>query len=403
MKSNDINNNDKYKVVITNEDQKGNGITRIDNVVTFVKGTFINEEVEIEIIRKEKRFLVGKLINIIKSSKKRKEIKCPHFYECGGCSFLHLDIHEELICKKKQLSNIFSNENIKDIINDKEYHYRNKVTFHVKESKIGYFREKSNELVEIKECFLLNKNITKIINKIKGFDLSNITKIMVRVAINNNELMICFYGKINDKDLIKLISFKEITSIYENDNFIYGKEYITEIINNKIYTIYPNSFFQVNTKAMTILYELIKNSVNKKGRLLDLYSGTGTIALYLSDKMEDILGIEIIKDAIKNANLNKKLNKVNNVNFKCMDSSKVVNKKFDTIIVDPPRSGLSKTVINNIIKMKPKELVYVSCNPLTLKRDLKLLEEVFIVKEITPINMFPRTDNIECVTLLNIK
>ena len=398
---NNLKLNEEYIVKIINTDNKGNGIARINDFVIFIKGVFINEEVKIKITRIEKRYAIGELINVILKDKNRKEIICPKFYECGGCNFLHLEIEKELICKKELLNNLFPNETKEEIINVNEYHYRNKVTFHVRDNKLGYFKEKSNELVEIKECFLLDKDITKLVNFIKSFDLSNITEVMIRKVFNDNELMVKFNGKLNDKDLISLLSYKNLGSVYENDTFVYGKEYLKEIINNKIYTIYPKSFFQVNTTAMEKLYQTIKDNIKEEGTLLDLYSGTGTIALYLSDKFDSVLGIEIIKDAIKNANLNKKLNKIENVSFMHLDSSKIKDKKADVIIVDPPRAGLSKIVVNNIIKMRPKELIYVSCNPLTLKRDLDLLKKDFAINKMIPINMFPKTEHIECVVLLN--
>ena len=209
--------------------------------------------------------------------------------------------------------------------------------------------------------------------------------------------MIVFKGE--KYDINDIINHFNITSIYLNDKLIYGESYIIEKIDNIKYSIYPDSFFQVNKDNMKIMYDKAREYAGYGNNLLDLYCGTGTIGIYLKDNFKHIDGIEINKDSIKNANINKKLNNINNINFVCGDASIAKNNNYDVIIVDPPRSGLSKKVIDFLNKSNAKRIVYISCNPKTLKRDIDLLNNYKMIK-LEIINMFNKTKHIECITLL---
>lgn len=391
--------NEVYEVTIVDTDNHGNGIAKINNIVTFIKGTFKEEIVKIKITSLAKRFATGQLIEIIKKSPFRTKIFCPSFYTCGGCNYLHLDFQKENELKEQIIKETFKDYKVNNIIYGCEYYYRNKAVFHVKDNQIGFYMPKTNNIVPITNCLLLNKTIQKIYDQLKTINLQNINNITVKVT-SLNETMLIFDGHIMKKDLSFLTTNNKITSIYQNNKLIYGNSYIKEQINDIIFTINKESFMQVNYEIMLKLYDKIKQYAKKGNTLLDLYCGTGTIAIYLKNNYQKIVGVEIVADAIKNANLNKKINNISNVDFILQDASYVNQKNFETIITDPPRAGLSKQVINNLLNSGATKIIYTSCNYKTLQKDIKLLEKKYKVVEITPFNMFPQTDNIECVCLM---
>lgn len=386
--------NDIYEVIIESVDDIGNGVTRINNIVVFVPYTLSNEKVKIKIVSISKRFAVGKVIEFITKSAKRCEVKCNCYNECGGCNFLHINFNDELSIKINYINKLF-NTNINTVLTNNEYNYRNKATFHIKDGKIGYYSEKTNNIIEINNCLLLDNRINDIYNYLKEHELSTISEVIIRVT--TKDIMIVFKGE--KYDINDVINHFNITSIYLNDKLIYGESYIIEEIDNIKYSIYPDSFFQVNKNNMKIMYDKAREYAGYGNNLLDLYCGTGTIGIYLKDNFKHIDGIEINKDSIKNANINKKLNNINNIKFVCGDASIAKNNNYDVIIVDPPRSGLSKKVIDFLNKSNAKRIVYISCNPKTLKRDIDLLNNYKMIK-LEIINMFNKTKHIECITLL---
>ena len=391
-----------YKIKIIDIDNLGNGITKIDNIVTFIKGALIDEEIEIKIISKSKRYQEGKIISIIKPSPLRTSPICSHFNICGGCSFLHIENTNELGIKQNYINNLFKDIKVNSIVSVNELYYRNKVTFHIKNNKIGYYKENTNELVEINKCYLLDKDIDNIFQKIKKLNLTSLEEVIIRKSIANNNLLIEFKGNINEKELQELKKTTNISSIYINNKLIFGDKYLIEQISNYKFSIAPTAFFQVNYDLMINLFDKIK-SFAQGDKLLDLYCGTGIIGVLLRENFNKVTGVEISNKAIENANINKELNNITNINFICSDVDKIKDKHYDFLVVDPPRSGLNKTVIKNIINMQPRNIIYISCNPNTLKRDLELLKEEYNIKEITPYNMFPKTNHIECLTSLSLK
>lgn len=386
--------NDIHEVIIESIDDIGNGVTRINNIVVFVPYTLSNEKVKIKIASVSKRFAVGKVIEFITKNDMRCEVKCNCYNKCGGCNFLHIDFDSEKRIKIDYINKLF-NINIESVLTNNEYNYRNKATFHIKDGKIGYYSEKTNDIIEFNNCLLLDNRINDIYNHLKMSDLNGITEVIIRVT--TKDTMVIFKGE--KYDINGLINSFNITSIYLNDKLIYGKSYIIEEIDNIKYSIYPDSFFQVNKDNMKIMYDKAREYAGYGNNLLDLYCGTGTIGIYLKDNFKHIDGIEINKDSIKNANINKKINNIDNINFVCGDASIAKNNNYDVIIVDPPRSGLSKKVINFLNKSNAKKIVYISCNPKTLRRDIDLLNNYKMVK-LEIINMFNKTKHIECITLL---
>lgn len=390
---------DIYEVTINDEDEIGNGITRIDNFVVFVPYALKDEKVSIRITKVNKRFATGKIEKIITKSDRRECVKCKSFNECGGCSFLHLSFFEE---KKKKIDfiNKLFNTDIKKILTNNEYNYRNKATFHVKDGKVGYYSENTNDLVEFDYCLLLDNRINEIYNTLKNMKLCDISEVVIRTS--KSSVMVIFKGEIEEFDYEDLVNSIKIDSIYLNNKLIYGSAYIIEELGSIKYSIYPNAFFQVNTENMKIMYDKVKEYAGSGDKLLDLYCGTGTIGIYLKDNFREITGIEVNKEAILNANINRGLNNLTGINFICGDASIAKNNNYDVIVVDPPRSGLSKKVIDFLNKSNAKTIVYVSCNPKTLKRDLDLLDKYNMTK-LECINMFNKTKHCEVITALERK
>lgn len=390
----------KLVVRIEKLDHFGRGIAKVNNIPIFVENSLIGEEVEILITKEKKNYMEGVVIDYIKKSPLRVKSNCPYYDKCGGCDLLHLSYIEQLKYKENKVKEIIKKfsglECINNIVSSKQFNYRNKITLQVKNG-IGYFQKKSNDIINIDNCLLVDNKINEIINKLKKIDVSDVKKIVVRVT--NLESMVVFYGKINLKiDL-------DVDTIIINDKVFKGNGYIREEINDFKFIISPTSFFQVNNIGMINIYNKVLEYVDG-GNVLDLYCGTGTIGIYVSKKANKVLGIELNKEAIKDALINKKLNNINNIDFISGDVGTILSKndfKADIIIVDPPRAGLDNKSIDNIIKIRPRKIIYVSCDPVTLARDLNILKEKYDVIEITPFDMFGNTYHVECVCLLKLR
>lgn len=390
-----INKNDIYEVEIIDIDKRGNGIAKLNNFTLFVANSFLNERLIVKVEKVEKRYAFASIVSIIDASINRIKPVCEVYNKCGGCAFMCSNYDYEKDIKLKYIENLFNIKVDKSYFLN-EYNYRNKVSLHVYDGKIGLFSENSHDLVEINNCYLLDSKINDVIKLIKKSNLNNINNIVIRTT--SSDIMVIFD---NEYDYSELIKMKDITSIYIKDKCVYGAYYITEVINDIKYTIYPDSFFQVNISGMIKLYDIVKEYAGSGKNLLDLYSGTGTIGLYLKDNFDKVTGIEINESSIKNAHLNKKINNALNVEFVLGDSKIASKKDYDVIVVDPPRSGLSKDVINYLNNTNAK-VVYVSCNPDTLKRDIELLSN-YELKKLSVVNMFPRTKHVESVALLVLK
>jgi len=388
--------NDIYEVEIIDINHNGNGIAKINNIPVFVKQTTINDIVKIKITKVTKKYVQGEVLEFIKQSNNHQEIKCPYYKECGGCDLLHISYEEECNLKRNYINRLFKDFKCNITYFERE-NYRNKVTLHVKENKLGFYKENTNEIIEISNCLLLEKPINNLIKKLKEIDLSSIEEIIIKNG--NNGLLLSFKGTINNKDIMKLIKDKNIVSIYQNDLLIYGEEYIKNNYNNITYNINNNSFFQINNKCAEAMYQKVKDYIGKTNKLLDLYCGMASIGIYLNDIAKEITGIEINEDSVNCGIKNIKENNIKNYKIIHNDAS-FIKEKYDAVVVDPPRSGLSKEVIRILNEMKSEKIIYVSCNPSTLKRDVELLDE-YNLKEISVFNMFPGTKHIETVCLLS--
>ena len=393
------------KVLISSVNHQGYGVARINNKVVFVENAITDDVVDIEIVKEYKKYALGEVVNFASMSKEHITSACPYYDKCGGCQISHITHKAQLDFKKEKMRNIFSRyldmEISPKIISVNEYNYRNKVVFHIKDGKLGFYEDGTNKLIKIDNCLLLDERINNLIPLFNNLDLTYVEKIMVRVT--SKEVMVVFYGFIDKIDVLKKY-VSSIILVNIKEKLLYGKSYIKEEVNGLKFIISYNSFFQVNTKAMVRLYDKVLKYANltKEDDVLDLFCGTGTIGIYLSRYCKSVLGVEIVEEAIKDANINKELNNIDNISFICGDVDRVINEKFNqnVLVVDPPRSGLNKNTKNVILNNGFDRIVYVSCDPMTLVRDLKDLSSKYEFKEITLVDMFPNTYHVESVCLL---
>lgn len=393
------------KVLISSVNHQGYGVARINNKVVFVENAITDDVVDIEIVKEYKKYALGEVVNFVSMSKEHITSACPYYDKCGGCQISHITHKAQLDFKKEKMRNIFSRyldmEISPKIISVNEYNYRNKVVFHIKDGKLGFYEDGTNKLIKIDNCLLLDERINNLIPLFNNLDLTYVEKIMVRVT--SKEVMVVFYGFIDKIDVLKKY-VSSIILVNIKEKLLYGKSYIKEEVNGLKFIISYNSFFQVNTKAMVRLYDKVLKYANltKEDDVLDLFCGTGTIGIYLSRYCKSVLGVEIVEEAIKDANINKELNNIDNISFICGDVDRVINEKFNqnVLVVDPPRSGLNKNTKNVILNNGFDRIVYVSCDPMTLVRDLKDLSSKYEFKEIILVDMFPNTYHVESVCLL---
>lgn len=406
------------KVKIDNLDHQGRGVVH-DGKTIFVENALPGEIVEIKIQKEKKNLIEAEIVDIIDKSKLRIMPGCIYYDSCGGCNLLHMDYHSQLTYKQHKVYEIlkkFTKEDIKvnSIIHtDNQFNYRNKITLHVGK-KIGYYTKKSKEIVPICKCNIADAAINHILAYMQNnMDMKNINEIIIRKSKYTHEVMVIIKSneKINEDYFINHFKDK-VTSLIacEKNTYktLYGSSYIREIMNEFQFLISKDSFFQVNTECAIQLYNQVKEYANLTGgeTVLDLYCGTGTIGIYISKMAKYVLGVEMNEHAIQDANQNKKLNHVQNIDFICGDSSDIVTKlshDFDVIIVDPPRAGLDKNTLKFLKESKANRIIYVSCDPITLARDINELKTIYHINEVTPVDMFPNTAHVECVCVLKLK
>lgn len=442
--------NDYYEVDILDTGYEGEGIAKIDGYTTFIKGAIKGEKVKIKMLKTNKDFGFAKLEEIIKKSDNREEPICEAFDKCGGCSLQHMSYESQLDFKtnlvkatlKKQLGYEPVVENI--IGMGVPYNYRNKAQYPVTNGKIGFYAERSHLLIENKKCYIQNaltdkmaKDAFEITQKYnvpaydektgKGF----LRHIVTKVAVNTNESMLMFITngeKFKDsekivKDILEL--YPALTSIVQNVNTengnvilgekcinLYGKTYIVDELAGYKFKISPLSFYQVNPIQTEILYNIAKDYAKFNGseNVFDLYCGIGTISIFIADSVKTVFGVEVVEDAIKDAKENAEMNKKKNIEFEVGEVETVIPKMYkegktaNIIFVDPPRKGCDEKLLETIKDMEAEKVIYISCNPATLARDLKYLtDNGYEIKKIQPVDMFPQTSHVETVCLLERK
>lgn len=452
-----MNKNDRYDLEIIDSGMNFEGIAKYDNQVIFIPEALKGEIIDTRIIKNNKSYSIGKIENIKKKSISRCEPFCEVYKRCGGCSSQHIDYMEQLKLKKEIVENALRKQDVKVYMLNNTIgmgipmYYRNKGQYPVRRdkndvTKIGFYSKRSHDIVENNICYIQNEiidDVAKTTFKILleyGFNgYSDIKKdgdirhIIIRRGTNTDDIMIIIVvnnkGTFNSKKFVDIADklkskFNDIKSIYLNLNssntneilgsdekIIFGEKYIFDYIGKFKYAISSKSFFQVNTLQAEVLYETLKNELrlNKEDVIFDLYSGVGSIGIFLSEEVDKVYGIEIENQAVEMANINLKQNNVLNAEYIAGSvEDKIIEFKKreivpDVIVVDPPRRGLDDKSISYIIDFNPKKIGYVSCNFSTLARDLKMLAKKYDICSVTPVDMFPQTSSIECVAVLRLK
>lgn len=393
------------QVVIDRFDDLGCGIAYVGDKITFVPNTVPGDTVAITITKENKKYNIAKVDKYIKLSSRRVKPKCPYFDICGGCTLQSISYEDTINYKYNKVKNLFKKNNIDInptiIKNPSPFNYRNKISLKVVDKKIGFYEENTHNIVEIKECIIASPAINKTIPLISEFNIIN-GSITIRCN-KNDEILIIIES--NDKlniDINYLKTQIKLVGIVINNETFYGDNFLIENINGYFYKISYDSFFQVNPYVASILFNEVSKRINESDTVLDLYCGVGTLSLNAT-RAKEVIGVEIVENAILNAIFNARINKIDNVKFILNDSTKAIvklNKKFSKVIVDPPRSGLTKTIIENILNINPEEIIYVSCDPATLVRDILLFIDKYSISEAIVFDMFSYTYHVETMIIL---
>lgn len=464
-----VEKNKDYILTIDGMGYEGEGVGKVEDFTVFIPGALIGEKVKIKIVKINKNFAFGKLLEVMEFSKDRTEPVCGIYKRCGGCQLQHFSYEAQLNFKKKRVKDCIERIGklkvktleaasegrgngeitLHDTIGmSSPYRYRNKVQLPVGEkdgeARIGFYAERSHEIINMNSCDIQDETADKVVKLlhqwIKEYNIKPyneekhdgvIRHVMIRKAFKTGEVMVVIVTRSSfmphKKELIELISkgIEGIKSIIQNVNdkktnvvlgseciTLWGQDTISDYIGSFKFNISPLSFFQVNPIQTEILYNKALEYADLTGDevVFDAYCGTGTISLFLSQKAKKVYGVEIIDQAIENARINAIQNAVSNVEFIVGQSERVIPEliekgiKADVVVVDPPRKGCDKVLLEAIAAMSPKRVVYVSCDPGTLARDLDILNELgYRIEEVQPVDMFPQTAHVECVVKIEKK
>ena len=444
-----LSKNKEYVVDIVDIGQGGVGIGKYEGITVFVEGGLIQDKVKVRINKSKKNYAVGDIVEIIEKSPFRVDRICSDdLKDCGGCQIQELDYNKQLELKTNEVKQVISrigkleNVEIHETIGmQSPCRYRNKAQFPIQNingsTAIGFYKKKSHDVIPTDMCVIqhdINDKIIKIIKTyIQAYNVSIYNEtthtgvlrhLVTKVGFTTNEVMVVLVANgtnlphLNElasvlkenilgfKTLVLNVNKAKTNVILGKENkVIYGNGKINDYIGDLVFEISPLSFFQVNPVQTEVLYNkaLEYAELKENDTVFDIYCGIGSISLFLAQKATKVYGIEIVEDAIKDAKINAKLNNLNNVEFYVGKAEEVVPKMYsegktaNVVVVDPPRKGCDEKVLDTIVSMKPDRVVYVSCNPSTLARDLAYLDERgYKCVEIQPVDMFPHTMHVEC-------
>lgn len=394
---------DSMEVKIEKLDHFGRGITYLEDKICFVENALPGEIVDVSVVKRKPKYLEAKVDSYIEKSSFRIADECPYSNICGGCSLGHMTYEQENEWKEKKIREIIQKYTsvdvckIEPIIFHERNHYRNKIVLHGDENGLGLYQEKSNQIVSIDQCLLVDQKINECI---PFFHNCDIQEAIIKTSNDSENRMISISGKVDNLDSI--IGQNQVVIV---NGKCYTKEdkLLTKIGTKKFYEG-VHSFFQVNRTLTEKLYEEVVSHIQKKKyqTVLDLYCGTGTIGIFISGYVGKVIGIDSNDSNISDALKNKEINHVQNIEFICDKVENCISsfQGIDCIIVDPPRAGLDSKTKEYLHQISASKIIYVSCDPVTLARDIQDLSDVYSVEELKPFNMFPRTYHVECVCLL---
>ena len=448
-----LSKNKEYVVDIVDIGQGGVGIGKYEGFTVFVEGGLIQDKVKVRINKSKKNYAVGDIVEIIEKSPFRVDRICSDdLKDCGGCQIQELDYNKQLELKTNEVKQVISrigkleNVEIHETIGmQSPCRYRNKAQFPIQNingsTAIGFYKKKSHDVIPTDMCVIqhdINDKIIKIIKTyIQAYNVSIYNEtthtgvlrhLVTKVGFTTNEVMVVLVANgtnlphLNElasvlkenipgfKTLVLNVNKAKTNVILGKENkVIYGNGKINDYIGDLVFEISPLSFFQVNPVQTEVLYNkaLEYAELKENDTVFDIYCGIGSISLFLAQKATKVYGIEIVEDAIKDAKINARLNNLNNVEFSVGKAEEVVPKMYsegktaNVVVVDPPRKGCDEKVLDTIVSMKPDRVVYVSCNPSTLARDLAYLDERgYKCIEVQPVDMFPHTMHVETVAKL---
>lgn len=453
-----MNKNEEFILTIEDITSEGEGIGRVDGFALFVKDTIMGDVAKVKVIKLKKTYGYARLLEIVEPSPYRVEPKCKLSRKCGGCQIQHCNYEKQLEYKQKKVMDCLtrigklSDVPMEPIMGmDEPYYYRNKAQFPVGKDKdgnivIGFYAGRTHSIIDTSHCFIqdpVNEKLIRIIRdfleeyKIEPYDETTgkglVRHILTRVGFTTGEIMVCLIlngTKLPHREILidRLCKIKGMTSITINvntqrTNVILGKEilplwgqnYITDYIGEVKYQISPLSFYQVNPIQTKKLYETALQYAGLNGNEIvwDIYCGIGTISLFLAQKAKQVYGVEIVPEAIEDAKRNAKINEIRNAEFFVGAAEDVLPKKYeesrwemraDVIVVDPPRKGCDEALLQTVVQMEPERVVYVSCDPATLARDLRYMEDHgYKVKRVRCCDMFGHSVHVETCCLLSRK
>ncbi|MEK4520779.1 23S rRNA (uracil(1939)-C(5))-methyltransferase RlmD [Psychrobacillus sp. FSL W7-1493] len=448
-----VNKNDQLTVYIEDLTHDGSGVAKVDGYPLFIHGGLPDEKAEVRVVKTLKNYGFAKLLHIVEPSPFRVEAPCPVFYECGGCQLQHINYEGQLKWKEKMVRNVMQRLGkidapvlpVKGMDNPWEYRNKSQIPFGLVDGKViaGFYQAKSHRIADTPTCLIQSDEADRLMRAFKENALKldlvpynedtkkgQLRHLVVRKGKATGEVMVVLvtkHPKLSKKEeIIELIKEVEpkVTSIMQNvnskntnvifgdqTNLLWGKPTIEDLIGDVRFEISARSFYQVNPEQTEVLYQQALDYAQLSGgeTVIDAYCGIGTISLFLAQKAKQVLGVEIVPQAIEDAKRNAELNGFTNTYFEAGPAEEVIprwykeGKTADVLVVDPPRKGCDEALLTTIIEQRPKRVVYVSCNPATLARDLRILEDGgYKTQEIQPVDMFPQTTHCEAVAWLEL-
>lgn len=453
------NKGECYKLEIVDISSRGEGIGKLDGATIFIPSAIPGDKVLTEIVEKKKNYAKGSLKQILSPSSQRIDLPCVYAKLCGGCSLQSMNYKSQVIYKEKRVTDCLErigkldNPKVRKIITMEEpWRYRNKAQYSVEEGKVGFLKKYSHETIDCETCLLQPKPVEWISQAVREYAKEGklsvydritgkgmLKKLVVRSAFVTGEIMVIL--RVTDTEIInsdqlvkKILNAVEKSSNEDNEKkyslkgivlnssedkntsglcsgnvVLYGTDKIIDRLGGLDFEISPNSFYQINPIQTEKLYSKVKEYAALTGKeiVYDLYCGVGTIGITLAKDAKKVIGIEVIKSATTDAKRNALINGIKNIEFICGKAEKVlpgiINEEMNTdvIILDPPRAGCDPKLLDAVGLVKPARIIYVSCNPATLARDIGILtQKGFDFIEAQPVDMFPHTMHVECVVLI---